>query len=86
MIRIFAWVLALAGCAATPQLATTAPPLPTMITQKCVRESEIPVLPPTAATPRGTHRQNAAAAAVDADEARRVAGEAIILLRNCVAD
>ncbi len=76
-------LLLLAGCAGAPPLTSSAPPIPVVLTEKCVTVADIPVLPPTNAVPNGTHRQNAAATAADADQARAVAGEAIAILSRC---
>lgn len=75
-------ITCIAGCAT--DLATTAPPAPIVIHDKCIKKEKIPALPPTAVKPGMTDKQKTAAMAVDARQGRQTAGDAIAALNDCV--
>lgn len=73
-----------AGCA--PTLTREAPPVTTIVTQKCVAEADIPKVPPRAMPKAGTVDQLAAGAGSDLLALDAYARQADAVLKQCAKE
>lgn len=76
--------LALAGCA--PTLVREAPPVTTIVTQKCVAAADVPQVPPRAMPKSGTVDQLAAGAGADLLALDAYAARADAVLQQCAKE
>lgn len=79
----FIVLLALLPACTPDRFVRQADPAPVVLTEKCIKAEDIPVVPPTLARADGTMVQDAAAASADARRLRDVANEQAALLRRC---
>lgn len=78
-------VLALAGCAHT-SLVREAPPVTTIVMQKCVAAADVPQVPPRAMPKSGTVDQLAAGAGADLLALDGYAARADAILQQCAKE